>query len=219
MAIIWRSTFTAADGVNVTSVTPEVGSALLTVPGALTLQVTNNRARANTGDSFAVNRTPDLGANSNYIVRAIGRQVTAGSFAWKLYARAVVSSNIGYEVYYEPGYLRLRANDGSGWVTLGDTTAFAGSNGVDYTLELICNASVITVAVNGTTRLGPFTNSLLSAANTVAIETAEYTGNQATAGWHWDSLEVDTIESGSGAASRVQTDSTLESLLFGGLIQ
>jgi hypothetical protein len=201
MAIIWRSTFTAADGTNVTSITPEVGGALLTVPGGvLPLQVTADRARTNTGDNYSICQTPPLGANANYIVRAIARQITSASFSWKLHSRALWASGnvgVGYELYYEPGFLRLRANDGSGWVVLGTTTSFTGSNGVDCTVELVCNGNQISAAINGTTRLGPFTNTLVSGANAAVLEVAESTGNQATAGWHWDSFEVDTI-GGSG---------------------
>jgi len=201
MAIIWRSTFTADNGTNVTTITPEVGSAMLTVPGVFPLQVTADRARANTGDTFSICQTPTLGANASYVVRAIARQITSASFGWKLYARTVFASSVGYELTYEPGFLRLRANDGSGWVVLGTTTSFTGSNGVDYTVELVCNGNQISAAINGTTLLGPFTNTLVSVANAAALETGEYTSNQATAGWHWDSFEVDTIGGGSSTSA------------------
>lgn len=193
MPIIYRNTFTAADGTNLTAITPEVGSAMTAVTTNPSLRVTNNRARVNVGNNYGINATPSLGADANYIVRLVGRQLTSASFAWKFWARATSDLQTSYEVYYEPSFLRLRAIVAGTPTTLGSTTAWAGVNGSDHTVELEMNGTQILVRIDGVVRLGPFTNSAVTSAGVVALETAEYTANTTTAGWHWDSLEVDTL--------------------------
>lgn len=196
MAVVYQHLFTGADDDLVTALTPAVGSnLLLSINGTdgARARVTANRARKNaTGANLGGGLTQESFATPDYVVRGLWRYVgTGSSVTFRLYGRAANSTTC-YRLTWFGGTLTLAVLNPSA-TTLG-TYSMALSVSDERTVELVMVGDQISAKVDGTTVIGPVTNTVHTAAAQAGFSTEEYAnGDAATVGFHLDTFEVDTI--------------------------
>ena len=196
MALLHQSLFTATNGTQVDTLTPAVGGQLFSVTAESYVQ--DNRAYTDTGWLLTLNDTAY--PTANYVVRCVWRQVSGAPNTLRMIGRDF-DNDLGdnYTVRINGTALELWKTDtnGANNTQLGSTYTISTSDGNDYTVELVMNGTAISVRWQGSTVIGPVTDSTHTAAGKVWVRPQNATS---TTGWHLDTLEVDDNVSGGGSS-------------------
>lgn len=195
MALLYQNTFTAANGTKVQSVTPDIGSAMVN-DGASDSAVQNNRAYAQA--PYSRYRTNQTFSTANYVSRGVARRIASTSDAEVvvIYARTNSGSTTHYRAEASKTDIKLFKSVSGTSTQLGSTYSWSPSVGVDYTIEVVCNGSSISVRLNSSDIIGPVTDTAVTASANAGFAFYGPDSNS-TRGWHLDSLEVDdTIPGG-----------------------
>lgn len=188
MSYLHRSTFNAADGESVNSLTPTDGVALTS-----SHTVKNNRACAvAAANAPIISMTNETFGTADYIVSTIVRLVAsvAGTSLWNMKGRYVDGSNY-YMVQCLESELRLYKRVGGAFFQLGSTYSVAWTIGQDYVVALSMNGTAISALVDGVAVVPPVTDSAFSDAGIVYLETLSVDTALTTAnGFHHDEFSV-----------------------------
>lgn len=201
MAIEFQANFVAANGTNLSALSPAFG--MFSGSGS---QITSNRARLRTSVTNSNNRTPSVISTANYRVVMTARRIAANSSNndfFRLYARAADLNNAYYVLWYQ-GVARLRSITAGTPTDIGSSWSFTPTIGQDYTFELICNGDQISVKVDGATVSGPHTNTVRTAADYAGLELLGNSDDPTLVGWHASDFYVDTLGATASNAPRSQ---------------
>jgi hypothetical protein len=120
----------------------------------------------------------------------------------------VTDGNNCYRVYNSTGNnLQLRRLIGGATNAMGSTDyAWSPTDGVDYTVEIVVLGSSISVKLDGSTVIGPVTDTTYTSASQAGLRIGG-TGAEpnTTTGWHQDSFEVDTVSAGSSSIAAISS--------------
>lgn len=209
MATFVTDTFTDASGTAITAHVGELGAtwAYNTANAASFVISDANRCRPNsTGNGYAyASGTP---ASADYDVTAVVRKFSSVGTATNigLVARSSTGAATFYYAQYNDGAAQWQLGKlvSGGNTALGTGFSQALTLNTDYTLTLRVQGSSISLYVDGVLRVGPATDSTITAAGRAGIKCG---GNTTTAsnttGYHLDTFGVADIPGGgsTGAAS------------------
>lgn len=204
MGVIYSNPMTGSAATLVQAITvanTTVGGQMTAITGSAR---TSGTRAYRSADPIATYITNQNFGTDDYTVQGVFRQLTVETTnSWRLLARYTDASN-----YYFVEY-SLATTDVKLWkrvagsdTQLGSSYSWPPSTATDYTWALVTNGDQISVTLGGSTVIGPVTDSSLApgtAVNYVGFYLQSAAANNASNGWHLDSLIVtDFATSGGG---------------------
>ena len=197
MAQYHESNFTAANGTAVSTLTPTVGDALFTANG---VTVQNNRAYGSASNSlFSQLSETNSGLRPPYAAHQVAvafRRVSGVPSGVRILGReAAQDTATCYEVTVNGTTLELLVRAAGSPTSLG-TATISTTDGGDYTAVLVMDGTDISVKWNGSTVIGPVSDSTITSLSPTPNGRYAWVypgAGSSTTGWHVDKFEVQDV--------------------------
>lgn len=196
--MLYAQDFAGSAGTDILTLSPQVGSNAL---GALVTGVPDIRLTGS-GRTYTVIGnwvlTNESFTTADYIVRVrFVIETSSSSDLIQIAARSDRTVGVGttpqddYNLFFQrsTGAVTLRRRDNGSSTQLG-TTTISRTVGDTVLMELVCNGSAISAKIDGTTVIGPITDTTYTAAGQAMIY-VELNNKTSTEGLQMDDFEVD----------------------------
>jgi hypothetical protein len=209
MAVIYQQTFAGTNGDNPVGMTPQVGVSALVSSFSYASSDTGRLVRGSGSSGFELVTQESGGlSGADYAVRGIVRELgTDASKTFRLLARATDGNNCYRVAQSAGGSLQLRRIIAGATNAMGSTDyTFTPASATDYTIELVCNGTSISVKVDGAVVIGPVTDSTYTTGAKAGVGIGGTTGSSnTTTGFAIDTFEVDTVSAGGSTIAAISS--------------